>query len=96
MENANSTKADYLFHKERNSYQNNLDTGDKSLQCGRISDILKVWTYFKAHGWKSIAEQVERQHELANKLTDKLIQKSKEWILVYPAMTFNTSGFYIP
>ena len=65
MEHANSTQADYLFHKERNSYNTHLDTGDKSLQCGRVIDILKVWTYFKANGWSSIAKQVEEEHALS-------------------------------
>jgi glutamate/tyrosine decarboxylase-like PLP-dependent enzyme len=58
MEKSNSTKADYLFHKERNSYDGSLDTGDRSLQCGRVIDILKVWTYLKGNGWKEIARHV--------------------------------------
>jgi len=58
MSLANSTKADCLFHKERASYDCALDTGDKSLQCGRVIDIMKVWVYFKGNGWKNIAKQV--------------------------------------
>lgn len=50
MEESNSTTADYLFHKERASYSNKLDQGNKVFQCGRIADILKVWTYFKGNG----------------------------------------------
>ena len=46
----NSANADYLFHKERASYNGGLDTGDKSLQCGRVIDILKFWTYLKGNG----------------------------------------------
>lgn len=60
MKSCNSTKADVLFHKYRTSYDLNLDTGDSSLQCGRVIDILKCWTYFKGNGWKDIAAQVER------------------------------------
>lgn len=96
MENANSTKADYLFHKERNSYQNNLDTGDKSLQCGRVIDILKLWTYFKGNGWNGIAEHVEREHDLAVYISDYVKEQSDKWILVYPASTFNIGFYYIP
>jgi glutamate/tyrosine decarboxylase-like PLP-dependent enzyme len=60
MEACNSTAADYLFHKERKSYDNYLDTGNKSLQCGRILDILKLWVYLKGNGWKNISEQVQK------------------------------------
>jgi glutamate/tyrosine decarboxylase-like PLP-dependent enzyme len=58
MEHSNSIKADYLFPKERTSYNISLDSGDKSLQCGRVIDILKVWTYFKGNGWKEIARHI--------------------------------------
>ena len=50
MMKANSTVAEYLFHKQRLSYDNSLDTGNKSLQCGRVIDILKLWTYLKGNG----------------------------------------------
>ena len=56
----NSANADYLFHKERASYDGSLDVGDKTLQCGRVIDIFKLWVYFKGNGWKGISQQVER------------------------------------
>ena len=65
MADCNSANADYLFHKKRASYDGSLDVGDKTLQCGRVIDILKLWTYFKGNGWKNIAKQVEDQHSLA-------------------------------
>ncbi len=55
MEDCNSASADYLFHNERMSYDNNLDTGNKSLQCGRIPDILKLWVYFRGNGWRGVS-----------------------------------------
>lgn len=58
MAQSNSLKADYLFHKERASYDSQLDVGDKHLQCGRVIDILKLWTYLKGNGWTNIAHQV--------------------------------------
>lgn len=58
MASSNSAKADYLFHKERASYSGSLDVGDKHLQCGRVIDILKLWTYLKGNGWNTIAKQV--------------------------------------
>lgn len=54
MAQSNSSNADYLFHKQRASYSSDLDVGDKHLQCGRVIDILKLWTYLKGNGWKNI------------------------------------------
>lgn len=96
MQSCNSTKADVLFHKFRTSYDLSLDTGDKSLQCGRVIDILKCWTYFKGNGWKDIAAQVEREHELATYLTERVKNSNGKWILVYPTDTFNVSYYYVP
>jgi len=62
MPKCNSANADYLFHKERASYDGSLDVGDKTLQCGRVIDIVKFWTYLKGNGWKVIAKQVEAEH----------------------------------
>ena len=36
MKPSNSANADYLFHRERLSYDSSLDTGDKSLQLSLI------------------------------------------------------------
>lgn len=66
MKDCNETKAECLFHTERASYNGCLlDVGDKSLQCGRVIDILKVWTYFKGNGWQNVAKQVEAEHNFA-------------------------------
>lgn len=55
---ANNANADYLFHKERASYSGNLDIGKKSLQCGRVIDVLKFWTYLKGNGLTGVAKHV--------------------------------------
>ena len=65
MMKCNSANADYLFHKERASYDGCLDVGDKTLQCGRVIDILKLWTYLKGNGWDVIADQVQKEHDNA-------------------------------
>ena len=52
MAASNSMNAPYLFHKDRTNYSPSLDTGDKSLQCGRHIDIFKLWVYIKSRGWK--------------------------------------------
>lgn len=73
QDSSNSTAADYLFHKERRYYDNCLDTGNKSLQCGRINDVFKTWVYFKGNGWKGIDAQVKRLNHLTKYLKDYLV-----------------------
>ncbi len=43
----NSTEAGYLFQKDKKSYDSSLDTGDKSIQCGRLADVFKLWLMWK-------------------------------------------------
>ena len=39
---AHSAKARYLFQQDK-AYDVSYDTGDKSIQCGRKVDSLKLW-----------------------------------------------------
>ena len=43
----NSTEAGYLFQKDTKTYDSSLDTGDKSIQCGRLADVFKLWLMWK-------------------------------------------------
>ena len=74
-----------------------MDTGNKSLQCGRILDILKLWLYFKGNGWKGISDQVVKQNNLA--------QYVKKYVETHPhrfklaideVETFNICFWYLP
>ena len=47
LQGCNSTKADYLFQQDKVSYDVSYDTGDKSIQCGRLNDVFKLWLMWK-------------------------------------------------
>mgnify|MGYP006094045219 FL=1 len=49
--------ADYLFHADENSVYN---LGQKSIQCGRRADALKVWLSWKALGNNGFADKVDQ------------------------------------
>ena len=55
---AHSVKAEYLFQQDK-FYDVSYDTGDKSIQCGRKVDCLKLWMMWKARGTAKFAEEVE-------------------------------------
>ena len=50
--------AGYLFQPDKH-YEISLDTGDKTIQCGRHVDILKLWLAWKARGHQGYAEHIE-------------------------------------
>lgn len=97
MYECNSCVADYLFHKERAYYDNSLDTGNKSLLCGRVIDVLKVWTYFKGNGMKGVEEQINREYELAQKLADYIKSNPDKFQLYIPeVMSTNVCYWCLP
>ena len=44
----NRADAKYLFQKDKKLYDISLDTGDKTIQCGRPNDIYKLWLMWRA------------------------------------------------
>jgi glutamate/tyrosine decarboxylase-like PLP-dependent enzyme len=63
--NANQMLAGYLFQPDKH-YELALDTGDKTIQCGRHIDILKLWLTWKARGLNGYAEHIELLLDNAN------------------------------
>ena len=47
MSKCNNTHASYLFQKDKLNYNVSYDTGDKSIQCGRLNDVFKLWLMWK-------------------------------------------------
>ena len=62
---ANQMLAGYLFQPDKH-YETSLDTGDKTIQCGRHVDIVKLWLAWKARGNQGYAEHIEGLLEKAN------------------------------
>uniref|UniRef100_A0A8C7D0Z5 Cysteine sulfinic acid decarboxylase n=1 Tax=Oncorhynchus kisutch TaxID=8019 RepID=A0A8C7D0Z5_ONCKI len=59
LKHCHSADAKYLFQQDK-FYDTSLDTGDKSIQCGRKVDCLKLWLMWKAVGSKGLEERVDR------------------------------------
>uniref|UniRef100_A0A8C1IG67 Cysteine sulfinic acid decarboxylase n=1 Tax=Cyprinus carpio TaxID=7962 RepID=A0A8C1IG67_CYPCA len=58
-----SANATYLFQQDK-FYDTSLDTGDKSIQCGRKVDCLKLWLMWKAIGTHGLSERVDKAFAL--------------------------------
>ncbi len=70
LENSFSIAASYLFHDNEAEY----DLGQKSLQCGRRVDALKLWTAWKFEGKEGFAKRIDT----LMKKTDLFVRKLKE------------------
>ncbi|KAK6970781.1 cysteine sulfinic acid decarboxylase [Biomphalaria glabrata] len=90
-----SFKAKYLFQQDK-FYDVSFDTGDKSLQCGRKVDVLKLWLMWKAKGTKKLAAEIEHLLECASYLTQKIANTEGFSLVLKEPECTNVCFWYIP
>ena len=56
LKSANASSAAYLFQPDKLFAE--MDTGDKTIQCGRKTDMLKLWMMWKSKGDDGMARSV--------------------------------------
>lgn len=91
---AHSAKAKYLFQQDK-FYDVSYDTGDKSIQCGRKVDALKVWTMWKAKGDAGLEEDIDNLFSCSRYLT-QLIKARDGFKMVQEPQCTNVCFWYIP
>ncbi|VDI46258.1 sulfinoalanine decarboxylase [Mytilus galloprovincialis] len=95
LEKCNAYRAEYLFQPDK-LYDTEYDIGDRTVQCGRKNDVLKVWLMWKGRGDKAMAARVEKAFENAKYLTEK-VRSTEGFRLVLPEyQCTNISFWYIP
>lgn len=83
---------DYLFHSDENADYN---LGQKSIQCGRRADALKLWLSWKAIGSHGFADKVNRLQALKHYCVDQ-ISASDKLHMIAPAVYLNVLFQYRP
>ncbi|XP_044584744.1 glutamate decarboxylase 2-like [Cotesia glomerata] len=92
---ANCSGATYLFQQDK-FYDVSWDTGDKSVQCGRKIDAVKLWLMWKARGTNGLGLSVDIAMDCADYFFNK-IKDRNGYRLVFPKYQGNTISFwYIP
>lgn len=92
---ANSLSAEYLFQSDK-YYDSAYDSGDKSIQCGRKVDSLKLWLALIARGQDRMEQLVDNVYEMAH-YAIKLISSRPNFKLVLPKFQgSNICFWYIP
>ncbi|CAG2225198.1 CSAD [Mytilus edulis] len=95
LEKCNAYRAEYLFQPDK-IYDSSYDIGDRTIQCGRKNDVLKLWLMWKGRGDKAMAARIEKAFENAAYLTEKL-KLTEGFRLVLPEFQCtNISFWYIP
>lgn len=95
LEEVNRTNAEYLFQPDK-CYDTSYDIGDKTIQCGRKVDSMKLWLMWKALGDSGMAAHVENAFDNARYLTE-LLGGTDGFELVLPAYECaNVSFWYVP
>lgn len=69
---------DYLFHADQNT---EFNLGERSLQCGRRADALKVWLSWKAVGTQGFADKVDYLQNLKQQAIELINAKPQLQIL---------------
>ena len=77
--------SEYLFHNDANAEYN---LGERSLQCGRRADALKVWLSWKAVGSNGFSAKVDYLQTLKEQCVE-MIQASPNIELLTPAVYLN-------
>ncbi len=76
---------EYLFHADENAAFN---LGERSMQCGRRADSLKVWLSWKALGYKGFAAKIDHLQGLKS-LCVSQIEQTDRLEMIAPAEYLN-------
>ncbi|HCH22844.1 MAG TPA: glutamate decarboxylase [Oceanospirillaceae bacterium] len=83
---------DYLFHADANSAYN---LGQRSIQCGRRADALKVWLSWKAIGSQGFAHKVDYLMDLKDQCV-QIVEANSKLTMLAPAVYLNVLFQYRP
>nr|ABF22453.1 cysteine sulfinic acid decarboxylase [Takifugu rubripes] len=86
--------ATYLFQQDK-FYDLDLDIGNKSLQCSRKVDCLKLWLMWKAVGSSGLEERVNKAFFNARYFVQEL-KKRKGFYLLHEPEFLNICFWFIP
>ena len=90
----NATSASYLFQPDK--LYTEFDLGDKTIQCGRRADCLKLWMMFKHSGDQELARRVDRCHDLADHVQRRVQESGGKFALAFDRRCTNVGFWYVP
>lgn len=83
---------EYLFHQDVNAQYN---LGERSIQCGRRADALKVWLSWKAIGNQGFAKKIDYLQAMKSHCV-AMIEQNSCFEMLAPAAYLNILFRYVP
>ena len=94
LKEANGMAASYLFQPDK--LYTECDLGDKTIQCGRKPDALKMWMMWKAHGDAGLAARVDHSMALAEHWEKRVRESGGKFVMSQPRTFTNTCFWVVP
>ncbi|KAF1584115.1 Cysteine sulfinic acid decarboxylase, partial [Eudyptes moseleyi] len=94
LQRCHGASATYLFQPDK-FYDVAYDTGDKTPQCGRRVDCLKLWLLWKAAGSEGLARRVERAFAFTRYLAEE-VKRREGFQLVLEPEFINLCFWFVP
>ncbi|KAM8753814.1 cysteine sulfinic acid decarboxylase isoform 1-T1 [Acanthopagrus schlegelii] len=94
LKRCHCANASYLFQQDK-FYDVNLDVGDKSVQCSRKVDCLKLWLMWKAVGSAGLEERVDKAFIHVRYLVEEMKKREGFQLLREPEFV-NVCFWFIP
>ena len=87
-------RADYLFQPDKLYAE--YDSGDRTFQCARRIDVLKLWLAWKHHGDSGFAARIDHAVEMAEHAARRIEQSNGEFERVAGSFTNVVFGWIPP
>jgi len=86
--------ADYLFQPDKLNAE--YDSGDRTFQCARRVDVLKLWLAWKHHGDEGFAARIDHAVDMANYARRRIAASGGEFTLTTGTFTNVVFGWVPP
>lgn len=89
-----ATGADYLFQSDK--LYGEYDSGDRTFQCARRIDVLKLWLTWKVRGDDGFAERIDHAVEMANHTRARIDASDGAFVSVVSGTFTNVVFAWVP
>ncbi len=89
--NLTDINTDYIYHNNEGM----TDLGEKSIQCGRHVDAVKLWFAWKYYGKEGYDQRIENMINIA-RYTEEIVNNHPQLEMVSPRQSFTVCFRYLP
>jgi len=89
-----AARADYLFQSDK--LYGEYDSGDRTFQCARRIDVLKLWLTWKARGDRGFAERIEHAVKMADHTRARIAASGGAFVPVVSGDFTNVVFAWVP